>query len=170
MRTIAILGGACMLLVLAGCGRKFDDIQSCISGQEKPISLEQAITVVKAAGLIVSTQESTHNIVSPSAPPPASTNSGPFDLLCVAEIDGQRFTRTIHLNIPSKIANGLPAAVTSDEVKWTSQVRNQVTGRSTLEHHTLNRLNGDYRYYDDGVIYSRAPATYHCSKAPSAQF
>jgi len=160
-----------MLLALSGCNRKFDDIQSCILGAEKPIPLEKAIAVVKAAGLVVSSQEPTPNTpASAAAAPAAAPSSGSLDLLCEAEIYGQRFTTMIHLNIASKAANGLTATVTEDEVKWTSGVQNPVTGKPTLEHHTLNRLNGDYRYYDDGVVYSSAPATYHCSKAPTAQY
>ncbi|MCU1751613.1 hypothetical protein [Pseudomonas sp. 6D_7.1_Bac1] len=162
-----------MLLALSGCDRKFDDIQSCILGSEKPIPLEKAIAVVKAAGLVVSSQEPTPNTPASSASSASSAaapTTGPLDLLCEAEIYGQRFTTTIHLDIALKAANGLAAAVTEDEVKWTSGVQNPVTGKPTLEHHTLNRLNGDYRYYDDGVVYGSAPATYHCSKAPTAQF
>ncbi|MPQ69656.1 MULTISPECIES: hypothetical protein [unclassified Pseudomonas] len=170
MRTISILGGTCILLTLSGCDRKFDDIQSCILGAEKPIPLEKAISVVKAAGLVVSSQEPTPNTPAPSVSAAVAPASGPLNLLCEAEIYGQRFTTTIHLDIASKAANGLAAAVTEDEVKWTSGVQNPVTGKPTLEHHTLSRLNGDYRYYDDGVVYSSAPATYHCSKAPTAQF
>lgn len=156
-----------MLLALSGCDHKFDDIQSCILGAEKPIPLEKAIAVIKAAGLVVSSQEPAPNTSATSA---AAPTSGPLVLLCEAVIDGQRFTQTIHLDIASKAANGLAAAVTEDEVKWTSGVQNPVTGKPTLEHHTLNRLNGDYRFYEDGVLYSRAPPTYHCSNAPTAQF
>ena len=162
-----------MLLALSGCDHKFDDIQSCILGAEKPIPLEKAIAVIKAAGLVVSSQEPAPNTSASSASSASSAavpTSGPLVLLCEAVIDGQRFTQTIHLDIASKAANGLVAAVTEDEVKWTSGVQNPVTGKPTLEHHTLSRLNGDYRFYEDGVLYSRAPPTYHCSKAPTAQF
>ena len=159
-----------MLLALSGCGHKFDDIQSCILGAEKPIPLEKAIAIIKAAGLVVSSQEPAPNTLASSVSSAATPTSGPLVLLCEAVIGGQRFTKTIHLDIASKAANGLAAAVTEDEVKWTSGVQSPVTGKPTLEHHTLNRLNGDYRYYDDGVVYASTPPTYHCSKAPTAQF
>ncbi|PCR93238.1 hypothetical protein CP336_27370 [Pseudomonas fluorescens] len=167
MRTMIVLGVACMLPALSGCDRKFDDFQSCIQGTEKTIPLEKAIAVIKAAGLVVSSQEPAPNTSASSA---AAPTSGPLVLLCEAVIGGQRFTKTIHLDIASKAANGLAAAFTEDEVKWTSGVPNPVTGNPTLEHHTLNRLNGDYRYYDDGVVYASTPPTYHCLKAPTAQF
>ncbi|MBZ9781611.1 hypothetical protein K9857_08605 [Pseudomonas sp. REP124] len=170
MRAIIILAGACMLLGISGCDHKFSDIQSCILGAEKPIPLEKAIAVVKAAGLVVTSQEPAPISLTPSVSSAAAATSGPFNLLCEAAINGQRYTKTIHLDIASKAANGVVAVITEDEVKWTSGVQNPVTGKPTLEHHTLNRLNGDYRYYDDGVVYASNPPTYHCSKAPPAQF
>ena len=159
-----------MLPALSGCDHKFDDFQSCIQGTEKTIPLEKAIAVIKAAGLVVSSQEPAPNTLASSVSSAATPTSEPLVLLCEAVIGGQRFTKTIHLDIASKAANGLAAAVTEDEVKWTSGVQSPVTGKPTLEHHTLSRLNGDYRFYEDGVLYSRAPPTYHCSKAPTAQF
>ena len=159
-----------MLLAISGCDHKLDDIQNCILGVEKPIPLEKAIAVVKAAGLVFSSQEPTPSTPTSPVSSAAAPTSGPLVLLCEAVINGQRFTKTIQLDIASKAANGLAAAVTEDEVKWTSGVQNPVTGKPALEHHTLNRLNGDYRYYDDGVVYASAPPTYHCSKAPTAQF
>lgn len=159
-----------MLPVLSGCDHKFDDFQSCIQGNEKTIPLEKAIAVIKAAGLVVSSQEATPNTLASSPSSHAAPISGPLVLLCEAVIDGQRLTKTIHLDIASKAANGLAAAVTEDEVKWTSSVQNSVTGKPALEQHTLSRLNGDYRSYEVGVLYGRTPPTYQCSKAPIAQF
>lgn len=170
MRTMMVLGAACVLPALSGCDHKFDDFQRCIQGTEKSVPLEKAIAVVKAAGLVVSSQEPAPNTLAPSPSSAAAPNSGPLVLLCEAVIGGQRLTKTIHLDIASKAANGLAAAVTEDEVRWTSSVQNSVTGKSALEHHTLSRLNGDYRSYEEGVLYSRTPPTYSCSKAPIAQF
>lgn len=135
-------------------------------GVEKPIALEKAIERVKAAGLIVSSQRNDIVPKAPGAPAP----SGQVDLLCTADVSGQRLTALIHIDLGSRTVNGLAANVMSDEITWATGAQNPATGNPALVRHTLNRLNGDYRSYQDGALYAAPPPTYRCSKAPAAQF
>jgi hypothetical protein len=160
--------GFIALLSLTGCNRDLSHIEECIKGSPTPVSLEQAIATVKAAGLQVSSQiDPNTGPTSASANRAVDTNR--LNLLCQTDVEGQRLTVVLHIDMNSRTVNGLAAHVTEDEVKWTSGTT-ATSGRPTLEHHTLNRLNGDYRSYQDGALYAAPPPTYHCSSAPAATF
>jgi len=160
--------GFIALLSLTGCNRDLGHIEECIKGGPTPVSLEQAIATVKAAGLQVSSQvEPNAGLASAPATHTADTNR--LNLLCQTDVEGQRLTVVLHIDLDSRKVNGLAANVTEDEINWASGTT-APSGRPTLQHHALNRLNGDYRSYQDGAIYAAPPPTYHCSPAPAAAF
>lgn len=159
------------LLSLTGCNRDLSHIEECIKGSPTPVSLEQAIATVRAAGLQITSQANS-NTGPASAPATRTTDINRLNLLnllCQTDVEGQRLTVVLHINLDSRKANGLAANVTEDEINWVSGTT-APSGRPTLQHHTLNRLNGDYTSYQEGAMYAAPPPTYHCSPAPAAAF
>lgn len=156
------------LLTLTGCNRDLGHIEECVKGNPIPVSLEQAIATVRSAGLQVSSHADS-NAGPVSTPATRTADTSRLNLLCQTDVEGQRLTVVLHINLDSRKVNGLAANVTEDEINWASGTT-APSGRPTSQHHTLNRLNGDYRSYQDGAIYAAPPPTYHCSPAPAAAF
>ncbi|WP_143062226.1 hypothetical protein [Paraburkholderia diazotrophica] len=150
------------LLLLTGCDGKLDNINDCIAGKEKPVPLQKAIEVVKAAGLEVREPE----------PAKANEPSPPrqFMLLCVTTVQGQRLTQSLSVDLDARTVNGASADITPDQIKWSTPERNPYNGTQTKDVHSLNRLNGDYRSYTEGAIYAAPPPTYGCTTAPKPAF
>ncbi|MDM8359055.1 hypothetical protein [Pandoraea communis] len=152
------------LLLLGGCDGKPDKIKGCVLGEETPVPLQKAIEVVKAAGMEV--KEST-------PPSPEGTAQLPirrFSLLCEAAVSGQRLTKVLDVDLDAGTVNATSARVSATEISWKTPRRDRYTGRNMSEMHELNRLNGDYRSYVEGLMYSGPPPTYTCAPAPKPAF
>lgn len=166
MRKLTVPIVVSLLVLLTGCNSRLDDVKRCLLGEEKPIPLETAIDVVKAAGLEVRER----------APEPRATEAGKvalsrqFTLLCSTVISGQRISQTLSVDLDAGTVNGSPAQITSNDIKWSTPSRNPYNGVRSVETHTLNRLNGDYRWYVEGAMYAAPPPTYACAPAPAPSF
>lgn len=126
--------------------------------------LQKAIEVVKAAGMEVRESKPSSPEVTAQLPLRA------FSLLCDAVVSGQRLTKVLEIDLDAGTVNATAARVSVDEISWVTSYRDQYTGKNTSEIHKLNRLNGDYRSYVEGLIYSGPPPTYACALAPKAAF
>ena len=145
------------------------------------MDIGQAMSVLKAAGYEVRRPDDA--IAAPAqpqapeqAPPPVQTPAPlqakapvrtraqhQFSLLCNATVQGQRVSQSLAVDLDADTVNGSQAEVSDTEIKWTTQSRDQSGAAFNGETHTLNRLTGDYRFYDEAAIYSAAAPTWQCA-------
>jgi hypothetical protein len=93
-----------------------------------------------------------------------------FSLLCNATVQGQRVSQSLSIDLDADTVNGAQAEVSDTEIKWTTQSRDQSGTAFNGETHTLNRLTGDYRFYDEAAIYSADAPTWQCAPASKRLF
>jgi hypothetical protein len=93
-----------------------------------------------------------------------------FSLLCSATVQGQRVSQNLAIDLDADTVNGARAEVSDTEIKWTTQSRDQSGTAFNGETHTLNRLTGDYRFYDEAAIYSADVPTWQCAPASKRLF
>jgi hypothetical protein len=93
-----------------------------------------------------------------------------FSLLCNATVQGQRLSQSLSIDLDADTVNGAQAEVSDTEIKWTTQSRDQSGTAFNGETHTLNRLTGDYRFYDEAAIYSADAPTWQCAPASKRLF
>ncbi|HEY4349985.1 MAG TPA: hypothetical protein VGN31_02090 [Paraburkholderia sp.] len=86
-----------------------------------------------------------------------------FSLLCNATVQGQRVSQSLAVDLDADTVNGAQAEVSDTEIKWSTQSRDESGTAFNGETHTLNRLTGDYRFYDEAAIYSAAAPTWQCA-------
>jgi hypothetical protein len=160
----------------------------------------QAMSVLKAAGYEVRRPDEAPAVsVSTPAPAQAATAAPPqmpeqapapvqapapaqaeapahtaarhrFSLLCNATVQGQRVSQSLSIDLDADTVNGAQAEVSDTEIKWTTQSRDQSGTAFNGETHTLNRLTGDYRFYDEAAIYSADAPTWQCAPASKRLF
>ncbi|CAB3769149.1 hypothetical protein [Paraburkholderia humisilvae] len=173
MYKIALLAVTVSAL-LSGCDRRVEDIKDCIAGKTQTMDVDQAVSVVKAAGFEVTRPDS---IATPAPSTPASSSSPsvtsahpPFSLLCNTTVQGQRVSQSLTVDLDADTVNGARAEVSDNEIKWTTQSRDRTGAAFAGQVHTLNRLNGDYRFYDEGAMYAAPVPTYQCTLAAKRLF
>jgi hypothetical protein len=93
-----------------------------------------------------------------------------FSLLCEATVQGQRESQSLSVDLDAATVNGARAEVSDTEIKWTTQSRDESGTAFNGETHTLNRLTGDYRFYDAAAIYSADAPTWQCAPASKRLF
>ena len=169
-------------VLLSGCNRRAEEVKDCSAGKAQPaMDIGQAMSVLKAAGYEVRRPDDA--IAAPAqpqapeqAPPPVQTPAPlqakapvrtraqhQFSLLCNATVQGQRVSQSLAVDLDADTVNGSQAEVSDTEIKWTTQSRDQSGAAFNGETHTLNRLTGDYRFYDEAAIYSAAAPTWKCA-------
>jgi outer membrane murein-binding lipoprotein Lpp len=102
--------------------------------------------------------------------PVQSTAKHRFSLLCEATVQGQRESQSLAVDLDAATVNGARADVSDTEIKWTTQSRDESGTAFNGETHTLNRLTGDYRFYDAAAIYSADAPTWQCAPASKRLF
>jgi hypothetical protein len=185
-------------VLLSGCERRAEDVKDCSAGKAQPaMDVGQAMSVLKAAGYEVkrpdetaaaaavaaSTPEPARQQAAEQAPAPvqapASAQAGTpapvaarhqFSLLCNATVQGERVSQSLAIDLDADTVNGTRAEVSDTEIKWTTQSRDQLGTAFNGETHTLDRLTGDYRFYDEAAIYSAAAPTWQCAPASKRLF
>ena len=93
-----------------------------------------------------------------------------FTLLCKASVNGQLFTKNLEINYQDNKVDGIRAVITDTMITWNSRDFDQYRKTNVVTRHELNRLAGNYRYWQDGAIYSSPPPSYACEKAPQPKF
>jgi hypothetical protein len=199
MQKVALLAVAATAasVLLSGCNHRADDARNCIAGQAQPaMDVSQAMSVLKAAGYDVRRPDE----APPATPAPAQTSAPAqepapapqqapapvqadapaqntqnrshrrFSLLCNTTVQGERESQSLAIDLDADTVNGAHAEVSDTEIKWTTQARDQSGTAFNGEIHTLNRLTGDYRFYDEAAIYSAAAPTWQCAPASSRLF
>lgn len=161
-RTIVLV--ALAALALSACDHNLNDIKDCVAGRRRPVPLDEAVSIVKAAGFEVRKQAAEAPKPVEMAPPRQ------FALLCDATVRGQRISESLSVDLDARTVNGVRAQVSPTELRWSTPYRNPGNGVASGEVHTLNRLNGDYRFYVEGAMYAEPPPTYRCQMAPRPVF
>jgi hypothetical protein len=169
MHKIALLAVA-MSALLGGCERRVDEIKDCIAGKAQSIDVGQAMSVLKAAGFDVRRADdaATPAPSTPASALPAQTAAHRLvSLLCNTTVQGQRVSQSLTVDLDADTVNGARADVSDTEIKWTTQSRDGASTNAgiafTGQVHTLNRMNGDYRFYDEGAMYAAPAPTYQCA-------
>jgi hypothetical protein len=94
-------------------------------------------------------------------------------VLCQAGDGQQRITKTFVIDYSESTVNGITAHISGSNIDWYTKdtvsefAGSQFAGRM---HHSLNRLNGDYRWHLEGIGTESGHPTYRCSVAPAAIF
>jgi hypothetical protein len=188
-KTVLFVVFACALL--SGCDHRVEDIGNCIAGKiagttQPAMDVGRALSVLKAAGFVVSRPDDAAatsvpaqvQVPAPAQTAPAAQTAAPahtaaqrqFSLLCHASVEGQRVSQNLSVNLDADTVNGARADVSDTEIKWTTQSRDNPGAAFSGQMHTLNRLNGDYRFYDEGAMYAAATPTYQCALASARLF
>ncbi|GAB7524032.1 hypothetical protein [Paraburkholderia sp. 2C] len=105
-----------------------------------------------------------------AAAPVHSTAPHRFSLLCNATVQGQPASQSLSVDLDADTVNGVQAEVSDTEIRWTTQSRDPSGAVFNGETHTLNRLTGDYRFYDEAAIYSATAPTWQCALASKRVF
>jgi outer membrane murein-binding lipoprotein Lpp len=105
-----------------------------------------------------------------AAAPVHTTTPHRFSLLCNATIQGQPVSQSLAVDLDADTVNGVQAEVSDTEIRWTTQSHDQSGAAFNGETHTLNRLTGDYRFYDEAAIYSATAPTWQCALASKRVF
>ncbi|MFC0399106.1 hypothetical protein [Paraburkholderia rhizosphaerae] len=179
MHKIALLAVAVSVL-LSGCERRIEEIKDCIAGKTQPVDVDQAVKIVKAAGFEVrrpdsimtpapSSSAASASSSTSSLPKQASTHQ-PFSLLCNTTVQGQPVSQSLTVDLDAATVNGVRADVSETEIKWTTQSRDHTGAAFTGQIHTLNRLNGNYRFHDEGAVYAAPVPSYRCALASKRLF
>jgi len=184
-------------VLLSGCERRAEDVKDCSAGKAQPaMDVGQAMSVLEAAGYEVKRPDETaaaaaavaasppapaRQQVVEQAPEPAQAPAQAgipepvgarhqFSLLCNATVQGERVSQSLAIDLDADTVNGTRAEVSDTEIKWTTQSRDQSGTAFNGETHTLNRLTGDYRFYDEAAIYSASAPIWQCAPASKRLF
>ncbi|CAB3755721.1 hypothetical protein [Paraburkholderia solisilvae] len=190
MHKVALFTVAVSVL-LSGCNRHTDDARNCVAGNTQSMNVAQAMAVLKAAGYEVrqagdapaptaQTAVPPQIAVAPPIPPqiaPAPQTEAPaqtsarrqFSLVCNTTLQGQRVSQNLSVDLDADTVNGTKAQVSDAEIKWKTDAHDQNGTAFSGEVHTLNRLTGDYRFYDESALYSSVPV-WQCAPAATRLF
>jgi hypothetical protein len=192
MHKVALFAVAASVL-LSGCDRHTDDAKNCVVGNTQSMDVAQAMSVLKAAGYDIrqagdapaataQTAAPPQIAVAPPAAPqppiaPAPRIDAPtqtsarrqFSLLCNTTLQGQRVSQSLSVDLDADTVNGTKAQISDSEIKWKTGAHDQNGTAFSGEVHTLNRLTGDYRFYDESALYSSVPV-WQCAPASTRVF
>lgn len=95
----------------------------------------------------------------------AASNAETVKLLCKAPVEGRpTLVRVLTIDFDKKQVDGIAAAFTADEIKWTTPDN---YGGSN---HVVNRLAGTYQTWPASGMSPSLPPLFSCEKAAAPKF